>query len=76
MATIVNMHEAKTRLSALVEKAERGEEVVIARNGKPAVRLVAAATAGGERRFGRHEGLFKVPADINDPLPEGFDGLA
>lgn len=76
MATIVNMHEAKTRLSALVEQAERGEDVVIARNGKPVARLVATTSAEGERRFGRHEGLIKVPADFNDPLPEDFDGLA
>jgi len=37
----VNMHEAKTRLSQLVEKAEQGEEVLIARGGKPVARLVA-----------------------------------
>lgn len=76
MATIVNMHEAKSRLSALVEKAERGEDVVIARNGKPVARLVATSGTIVERQFGRHEGLLKVPDDFNDPLPEGFDGLA
>ena len=37
----VNMHEAKTRLSQLVQKAEQGEEVLIARGGKPVARLVA-----------------------------------
>jgi prevent-host-death family protein len=41
--TQVGMHEAKTTLSQLVERAEAGEEIVIARNGKPAVRLVPVA---------------------------------
>jgi|HubBroStandDraft_6_1064221.scaffolds.fasta_scaffold3543029_1 prevent-host-death family protein len=49
---IVNIHAAKTNLSKLIEKAEAGEEVVIARNGKPAVKLTpvseAAAQAGVE----------------------------
>lgn len=40
MATIVNMHQAKASLSRLVERALAGEEVIIARNGKPLVRLV------------------------------------
>ena len=43
MATIVNMHQAKSSLSRLVERALAGEEVVIARNGEPLVRLVPAA---------------------------------
>jgi prevent-host-death family protein len=43
LAIQVNMHEAKTRLSELVAAAERGEEVLIARDGKPATRLVAVA---------------------------------
>jgi prevent-host-death family protein len=73
---IVNMHEAKSRLSALVESVHRGEEVLIARAGKPVARLVAVAAEPRERQFGSHEGLVKVPEDFNDPLPEGFDGLS
>jgi prevent-host-death family protein len=42
--TEVGMHEAKTKLSQLVARAERGEEVVITRNGKPVVRLAPVAT--------------------------------
>lgn len=44
--TIFNMHDAKTHLSKLVDAAERGETVVIARNGKPAVQLTVVGTAG------------------------------
>jgi prevent-host-death family protein len=43
----VNMHEAKSQLSQLVEAAERGESVIIARNGKPAARLIGIKAASG-----------------------------
>jgi prevent-host-death family protein len=49
MATIVNMHQAKSSLSRLVERALAGEEVVISRNGEPLVRLVPAAKTGQTR---------------------------
>ena len=45
MMTQFGMHEAKTKLSQLVERAEAGEDVVIARNGRPAVRLVPVPTS-------------------------------
>jgi len=48
----VNMHEAKTHLSRLVEEAAAGEEIVIARAGKPIVRLVAVAVTEGPRQLG------------------------
>ncbi len=59
--TIVNVHEAKTGLSRLIEQALRGEEVVIARNGVPAVKLVQVAPARTERprrQSGQLAGLF------------------
>jgi prevent-host-death family protein len=56
MAVRVNMHEAKTTLSKLVEMAEHGEEVVICRAGKPAVRLVAEGPTDGPRPMGLAEG--------------------
>lgn len=64
----VNMHEAKTRLSALVEAVESGaeKEIVIARNGKPVARLVPIAKVDASKRIGIAEGLFKVPDDINE----------
>ncbi len=43
----INMHEAKSQLSQLVEAAERGESVIIARNGKPAAQLIGIKTTGG-----------------------------
>lgn len=46
--TTVNMHDAKTQLSKLVEAAERGETVIIARNGKPAARLCALEQAADQ----------------------------
>ncbi len=46
----VNLYEAKTRLSSLVEEAAAGEEIVIAKNGKPCARLIALAEAPESRR--------------------------
>ena len=66
---MVNMHEAKTGLSRLVERAEAGEEIVIARAGKPAAKLVPF-TAHRRRRLGLLDGQFKIPDDFNAPLPE------
>ncbi len=73
---IVNMHQAKTQLSKLVERALKGEEVVIARDGKPAVRLVGVAAKRKDRPIGLHKGLIKMKKNFNEPLPEGFDGLS
>ena len=65
----VNIHEAKTSLSKLVERVEAGEEIVIARAGRPAVKLVPLTTARARRRLGRLDGQFKIPDDFNAPLP-------
>ncbi|HYN81743.1 MAG TPA: type II toxin-antitoxin system prevent-host-death family antitoxin, partial [Gemmatimonadaceae bacterium] len=54
----------------LVERAEAGEEVVIARAGKPAAKLVPLTRVGGRRRLGLLDGKFKIPDDFNAPLPE------
>lgn len=54
---LVNMFEAKTQLSKLVEAAMRGEEVVIANRGKPMVRLVKAVSPAPKRAWGAWEGL-------------------
>jgi prevent-host-death family protein len=69
MATLtVNIHDAKTQLSKLIERAEHGEDVVIARAGKPVVRLtqLVAAEKPKKRRLGGLEGYgFKVPDDFD-----------
>jgi prevent-host-death family protein len=67
----VNVHEAKSTLSRLIEAAERGEEVVIARAGEPAVRLVrVGSTRPGPRRApGAWKGRVRIAADFDAPLP-------
>jgi prevent-host-death family protein len=68
--TQVGMHEAKTRLSQLVERAEAGEEVIIARNGKPVARLVAIEAAGSlAAAHGALRGRIEFAEDFDD-LPE------
>jgi prevent-host-death family protein len=63
----VNILEAKTQLSRLVERVESGAEteIIIARNGRPAVRLVPLATRPTQRRIGIAVGQFKVPESID-----------
>ena len=65
----VNVHEAKTKLSELLKRVEAGEEVVIARAGKPVARLVPAAR-NSKPILGAARGLVKISDDFNDPLPE------
>jgi len=63
----VNMLQAKSSLSRLVESIEQGREreIIIARNGRPAARLVAIDPAPASRRIGVAKGKFKVPDDID-----------
>lgn len=68
----VNVHEAKTQLSRLLAQVEAGEEVVIARNGVPVARLVAAPNKVGKRQPGRWKGIVKLDDSFFDPLPEEF----
>jgi prevent-host-death family protein len=66
----VNMHDAKTRLSELVAAAESGEEVIIARGGTPAVRLVAVNVEYEPVRLGVLAGEIELGEDFDEPLPE------
>jgi len=66
MASTVNMHEAKTQLSKLVERAEAGEEIIIARAGKPAARLVPLEKRRAPRQFGGWRGKIWVPQDPHE----------
>ena len=68
----VNIHEAKTGLSRLVERVEAGEEIVIARAGTPVAKLVGLKPARARRRLGLLDGRFKIPDDFNRPLPEAL----
>ena len=66
----VNIHDAKTQLSKLIERACRGEEVVIAKAGKPVVRLTAVESRQRGRRFGALQGRARVDERFFEPLPE------
>ena len=67
--TTVNVHEAKTNLSRLLAQVEVGEEVIIARNGKPVARLVSCKPKG-KPTPGVLKGLIKIDDSFFDPLPE------
>ena len=68
----VNLHAAKTQLSRLVDEAMAGEEVVIAKAGRPMVRLVPVATRAERRGFGILKGKIKIHDNFDDPLPPEF----
>lgn len=68
----VNIFEAKTQLSKLIEMAERGEDVVIARAGKPVVRITRLEPAKKSIRFGGLKGKIWIADDFDAPLPEDF----
>jgi prevent-host-death family protein len=69
MAQQVNVHEAKTHLSRLLDRVEHGEEIVIGRAGKPVARLVPYRSQRGPRTPGGWEGRVSI-ADDFDTLPE------
>ncbi len=66
----INIHEAKTHLSRLVEDAARGDEIVIAKAGKLVARLVGIAAALGPRQPGALKGKIRIGDDFDAPLPE------
>ena len=68
----VNMHEAKTHLSRLVERVEAGEEIVVNRAGKPVARLVAVRPATVSRTPGALRGRIQISDDFDAPLPGGI----
>jgi prevent-host-death family protein len=78
MATTVNVHEAKTHLSRLLNRVASGEEIVIARGGKPVAALVPLGAATQDRKPGSARGRLTVREDFDEPLPgkvlKGFTG--
>ena len=70
MSETVNIYEAKTRLSQLVDLAAEGEEVIIARAGRPVARLVAFKPPAKKRQLGRMRGRIWISDNFDDPLPE------
>ena len=76
--TTINIHDAKTHFSRLIERASAGEDVVIAKAGKPVARLVRYVEAGTPRRLGLMAGQFSVPDDFDsmgtDEITALFEG--
>ncbi|MFV0513951.1 MAG: type II toxin-antitoxin system Phd/YefM family antitoxin [Jhaorihella sp.] len=66
----MNIAEAKAKLSELIAAAERGEDVVIARGGRPIVRLVSAQAKGSAFRIGIAEGAVAAIPDFLEPMSE------
>lgn len=67
---VVTIHQAKTNLSRLLQKASDGEEVIISRGAKPVARLVPVGEVKGERRPGSLKGKLLVGAEFFEPLPD------
>lgn len=78
MATIVNIHEAKTHLSKLLHRVLAGEEIIIAKSGKPIARLLPVSQKPAQRRPGSAKGKIWIAPDFDAPLPdhmlEAFEG--
>lgn len=66
----INIHEAKTTLSRLVDRASEGEEIIIAKAGKPMAKLVPLEDTSRPRKPGSMKGRIKIQKTFYDPLPE------
>ena len=65
---VFNVHEAKTNLSRLLERVAQGEEIIIAKSGRPVAKLVRLAVE--PRKPGRLKGRIRVGSDFDEPLPD------
>ena len=70
MAETVNIHHAKTHLSKLIERVQGGEEIVVAKAGKPVAKLVPLARPRKPRVPGRGRGTLTMSEDFDAPLPD------
>jgi prevent-host-death family protein len=73
--TVVSVHEAKTHLSRLIERVLAGEEIVVARNKEPVIKLVPAAPPKKKPLLGALKDKLGECADADDPLPDEYLGL-
>ena len=71
-SSTVNIHEAKTHLSRLLERVSDGEEIVIAKAGKPVARLSSVDAKRKALPYGLLKGKLKIRAGFDDPLPDDF----
>jgi prevent-host-death family protein len=67
---LINIYDAKTHFSKLINQVLKGEEIIIARDGKPLVRLVPFTEETETRRGGQFKGLIHISDDFDTPLPE------
>ena len=76
--TLYNLYEAKSALSKLVDRAAAGEEIIIAKAGKPLAKLVPISLRRKPRVPGGWQGRIRIAEDFDDPLPDdilaGFEG--
>ncbi len=74
----INIHEAKSTLSRLIERVNQGEEIVISKAGKPVARLVPYSQPNAKRKLGLMKGKIQLGKDFDAPLPthviEDFEG--
>jgi prevent-host-death family protein len=75
MPDLINMHEAKTHLSRLVERVEAGEEILIGRAGRPVARLVPLDRRTAERRPGMWRGRVRLQPDFDVTDPDLLDAF-
>ena len=68
--SLINLYEAKTQLSQLVDRAAAGEEIIIAKAGRPLARLVPLGARLQPRPLGLLRGQVRISEDFDDPLPE------
>jgi prevent-host-death family protein len=80
MPKVLNIHEAKTHLSRIVEEVAAGKEVIIAKAGKPMARLSPITASVKKKKLGLLKGKIRIVGDFNAPLPDevlaGFEGRA
>lgn len=67
---LINIHDAKTHFSKFINQALKGDEIIIARDGKPLVRLVPYTEEPLSRKGGQYKGLMEISEDFDAPLPE------
>ena len=70
MPTIVNVHEAKTHFSKLLQRVRQGEEIIVAKAGKPVAKLLPIAQGAARRVPGSARGKLVVAPDFDAPLPD------
>ena len=75
MSEIVNLYDAKTHLSQLVDRAADGEEIVIAKNGTARARLVPIVPKKGQRKPAGALGVTFISSDFDEPLPDDLQAV-